>query len=64
MCQNDFTSRRGFKPFVVEFLGYFEIELDNGTSGRLFRGEDGTLLVNFPPDINNELVGRPYEGMS
>ena len=58
------TSRRGFKPFVIELLGEFGIEPDDGTSGRLFRGEDGTLLVNFRPDINNELVGRPYEGIS
>jgi hypothetical protein len=64
MCQDVFTSRRGFKPFVIELLREFEIEPDDGTSGRLFRGEDGTLLVNFRPDINNESVGRPYEGIS
>lgn len=63
MCQDAFTSRRGFKPFVIEFLGEFEIVVGDGTSGRLFRGEDGTLLVKFRPDINNELVGRPYEGI-
>ena len=62
MRQDAFTSRRGFKPF--ELLGEFGIEPDDGTSGRLFRGEDGTLLVNFRPDINNELVGRPYEDIS
>jgi hypothetical protein len=58
MCQDAFTSRRGFKPLVTELL-----ELGDDISGRLFRGEDGTL-VNFRPDINNELVGRPYEAMS
>jgi hypothetical protein len=59
MCQDVFTSRRGFKPLVIELL-----ELGDGTSGRLFRGEDGTLLVEFRPDINNELVGRPYKDIS
>ena len=64
MYQYAFTSRRGFKPFVIEILGGFEIAPGDCTSERLFRGEDGTLLVNFRPDINNELVGRPYEGIS
>ena len=64
MCQNAFTSRRGFKPFLIELLEGFAIEPDDGSSGRLFRGEDGTLLVIFRPDISNELVGRPYEGIS
>jgi hypothetical protein len=54
-----FTSRRGFKPFAIELPGGFEIAPGNGTSGCLFRGEDGTLLVKFRPDINNESVGRP-----
>ena len=58
------TSRSGFKPLVIELLEGSEIEPGDGTSGNLFRGEDGTLLVNFRPDINNELVGRPYEGIS
>lgn len=64
MCQNAFTSRRGFKPFLIELLEGFGVEPDDGTSGRRFRGEDGTLLVNFRPDINNELAGRPYESIS
>lgn len=64
MCQDAFTSRRGFRPFIIELLGEFEIVPGDGTAGRLFRGEDGTLLIKFWPDINNELVGRPYEGIS
>jgi hypothetical protein len=64
MCRNASTSRSGFKPLVIELLEGFEIELGDGISGRLFRGEDGTLLVKLWPDINNELVGRPYEGIS
>ena len=64
MCQDAFTSRRGFKPFVTELLGGFKIAPGDGTPERLFRGEDGTLLVEFRPDINNELIGRPYEGIS
>jgi hypothetical protein len=58
-----FTSRRGFKPFAIGLPGGFDIAPGNGTSECLFSGEDGTLLVKFRPDINNELVGRPCGGI-
>lgn len=56
------TSRRGFKPFAIGFLGGSEPAAGNSTSACVL-GDDGTLFGRFWLDINIEFLGRPYGGI-